>query len=64
MATWEMFLFQDGCSPLIEQLIFFHDHVILILVLIVCLVIYVIGLLVFNSFSNRYLYEGQEIELV
>lgn len=64
MATWDIISFQDRCSPLIEQLIFFHDHVMLILVLIVCLVLYVLGLLIINSFTNRFLYEGQEIELV
>jgi cytochrome c oxidase subunit 2 len=59
-----MLLFQDAASPLIEQLIFFHDHVMLVLVLIVSLVLYVIGVLGVNKLLNRYLYEGQEIELV
>lgn len=47
-----------------EQLIFFHDHVMLVLILIVSLVLYVIGVLCFNKLSNRYVSHGHEIELV
>uniref|UniRef100_A0A1W7RA89 Cytochrome c oxidase subunit 2 n=1 Tax=Hadrurus spadix TaxID=141984 RepID=A0A1W7RA89_9SCOR len=62
MATWGMFSFQDGGSPLMEQLIFFHDHSMTILVLITVLVFYVISMIVLNSFLNRFVMEGQEVE--
>ena len=47
-----------------EQLIFFHDHAMLILVMIVSLVGYAFVGLINNSFTCRYLLEGQEIETI
>ena len=64
MATWSNLRLQDRASPLIEQLIFFHDHTILILVIITILVRYLIGILFFNTYTNRYLLHGQTIEVI
>ena len=64
MALWGQLRFQDASSPLIEQLIFFHDHAILILVLIMTVVGYAFISLLTNSFSSRYIVEGQEIETI
>nr|YP_008378732.1 cytochrome c oxidase subunit II [Appalachioria falcifera]AFR77029.1 cytochrome c oxidase subunit II [Appalachioria falcifera] len=64
MATWGGLLFQDSVSPLMEQLIFFHDHALLILLLITSLVIYMIYMLMSNMMLNRFLLEGQEIEII
>ena len=64
MALWGQLRFQDASSPLIEQLIFFHDHAILILTLIITIVGYAYISLLINSFSSRYIVEGQEIETV
>ena len=64
MATWAALRFQDRASPLIEQLIFFHDHAILVLILITTLVGYMIASLFFNSYTNRFLLEGQTIEVI
>ena len=47
-----------------EQLIFFHDHAIMILILITTLVGYFIASLSLNSFVNRYLLDGQIIEII
>lgn len=64
MATWQILSSQDGISPLIEQLLFFHDHTIIILILITIIVGYLIISLFFNKFSYRFLLEGQLIELI
>lgn len=64
MATWLNINTQDSSSPLIEQLIFFHDHAILILLIITVIVRYIILTLFFNKFINRFLLEGQTIELI
>ena len=40
--------FQDAASPVIEEFIFFHDFVIVILVLIITFVGGVIGLMLLN----------------
>lgn len=64
MATWAQIGFQNRASPLIEQLIFFHDHALLILILITTLVGYFILSLITNKFVNRYLLDGQMIEII
>nr|YP_054520.1 cytochrome c oxidase subunit II [Triops longicaudatus]AJD07302.1 cytochrome c oxidase subunit II [Triops newberryi]AAT69269.1 cytochrome c oxidase subunit 2 [Triops longicaudatus]ADD37195.1 cytochrome c oxidase subunit II [Triops longicaudatus]AJD07289.1 cytochrome c oxidase subunit II [Triops longicaudatus]UNY33487.1 cytochrome c oxidase subunit 2 [Triops longicaudatus] len=64
MATWLQLGFQDGASPLMEQLIFFHDHALLVLILITILVGYFMLSLMFNSLTNRYLLDGQLIEII
>lgn len=64
MATWAQIGFQNSASPLIEQLIFFHDHALMILILITTLVGYFIISLITNKFVNRYLLDGQIIEII
>nr|UOF70285.1 cytochrome c oxidase subunit II [Tropostreptus hamatus]UOF70337.1 cytochrome c oxidase subunit II [Tropostreptus hamatus]UOF70428.1 cytochrome c oxidase subunit II [Tropostreptus hamatus] len=64
MATWANLLFQNSASPLMEQLIFFHDHTLLILTMILSLVLYMFTMLMLNKYTNRFLLEGQEIETV
>nr|YP_010233735.1 cytochrome c oxidase subunit II [Oryctes rhinoceros]QKX48644.1 cytochrome c oxidase subunit 2 [Oryctes rhinoceros]QSZ78104.1 cytochrome c oxidase subunit 2 [Oryctes rhinoceros]WAT94187.1 cytochrome c oxidase subunit 2 [Oryctes rhinoceros]WDA95528.1 cytochrome c oxidase subunit II [Oryctes rhinoceros]WDA95541.1 cytochrome c oxidase subunit II [Oryctes rhinoceros] len=64
MATWNMLLLQDSASPLMEQLTFFHNHALMILVMITMLVGYMMSTLFFNKFNNRFLLEGQKIEII
>jgi cytochrome c oxidase subunit 2 len=64
MATWTNLGLQDRNSPLIEQLNFFHDHTLLILIIITILVGYLIIILFFNKFTNRLLLHGQTIEII
>nr|YP_010693843.1 cytochrome c oxidase subunit II [Tachina punctocincta]WCD42073.1 cytochrome c oxidase subunit II [Tachina punctocincta] len=64
MSTWTNLGLQDSSSPLMEQLIFFHDHTLLILVMITILVGYLMFMLFFNKHVNRYLLHGQTIEII
>nr|UFZ12919.1 cytochrome c oxidase subunit II [Protohermes basimaculatus] len=64
MATWSNLNLQDSASPLMEQLTFFHDHTLLILIMITMLVSYLMMTLFFNKFTNRLLLEGQTIEII
>lgn len=64
MATWSNLNLQNSASPLIEQIIFFHDHTLIILIIITILVGYLILRLFFNNYINRFLLEGQIIELI
>nr|YP_010946010.1 cytochrome c oxidase subunit II [Libythea myrrha]WGN99244.1 cytochrome c oxidase subunit 2 [Libythea myrrha] len=64
MATWSNFNYQDGASPLMEQIIFFHDHTLIILIMITILIFYMMTSLFFNKYINRFLLEGQMIELI
>nr|YP_010487085.1 cytochrome c oxidase subunit 2 [Eupatorus sukkiti]UWI70869.1 cytochrome c oxidase subunit 2 [Eupatorus sukkiti] len=64
MATWNMLLLQDSASPLMEQLTFFHNHALMILLMITVLVGYMMSTLFFNKYNNRFLLEGQTIEII
>lgn len=64
MPIWGSLYFQNSSSPVMEQLIFFHDHTILVILIVILLV----GYLLFNSrFNYNYnlgLFEGQELERI
>lgn len=64
MSTWANLGLQDSNSPIIEQLNFFHDHALLIIILVTVSVGYLIGTLFFNKLNNRYLLHGQTIEVI
>nr|QXG82947.1 cytochrome c oxidase subunit 2 [Tabanus haysi] len=64
MSTWANLGLQDSTSPLMEQLTFFHDHTLLILVMITVLVGYLMFMLFFNHYTNRFLLHGQTIEVI
>lgn len=64
MITWNTIMFPNANSPIIEQIIFFHDHSIIILVIITVLISYIMANLLFNKNTNRFLLEGQDIETV
>nr|WKU83955.1 cytochrome c oxidase subunit II [Hypselosyrphus sp.] len=64
MATWSNLNLQNSNSPLMEQLMFFHDHTMLILIMITILVSYMMIMLFPNTLKNRYLLHGQTIEMI
>uniref|UniRef100_UPI003002F1D0 cytochrome c oxidase subunit II n=1 Tax=Homaloxestis plocamandra TaxID=3133851 RepID=UPI003002F1D0 len=64
MATWSNLNFQNSNSPLMEQIIFFHDHTLIILIMITILVGYIMINLFFYNYINRFLLENQMIELI
>nr|AND96265.1 cytochrome c oxidase subunit 2 [Onthophagus cf. taurinus] len=64
MATWKSISLQDAASPLMEQLIMFHNHALLILLMITVMVGYLMSTLFFNKFNYRFLLENQMIEII
>nr|CDL73070.1 cytochrome c oxidase subunit 2 [Cherax sp. HG-2014a] len=64
MPTWGYLGLQDSASPLMEQLMYFHDHTMFILILITTLVGYILINSALNSLINRFLLENQEIEII
>nr|YP_010400309.1 cytochrome c oxidase subunit II [Drupa morum]UQS76008.1 cytochrome c oxidase subunit 2 [Drupa morum] len=64
MSLWGQLGFQDAAAPLMEELIFFHDHAMMILVMIISLVGYAALSLMLNNYTCRSLVEGQEIETI
>nr|ATJ03532.1 cytochrome oxidase subunit II [Citellophilus tesquorum dzetysuensis]ATJ03535.1 cytochrome oxidase subunit II [Citellophilus tesquorum dzetysuensis]ATJ03536.1 cytochrome oxidase subunit II [Citellophilus tesquorum dzetysuensis] len=64
MSTWGNMNLQNSSSPLMEQLMFFHNHSMLIIILITIMVGYLMVSLFFNKFTNRLLMESQNIEII
>uniref|UniRef100_P34189 Cytochrome c oxidase subunit 2 n=2 Tax=Formosania lacustris TaxID=7980 RepID=COX2_FORLA len=56
--------FQDAASPVMEELLHFHDHALMIVFLISALVLYVIITTVSTKLTNMYILDSQEIEIV
>nr|ATU07058.1 cytochrome c oxidase subunit II [Neotrogla sp. 5 KY-2017] len=64
MTTWTNLNLQESASPLMEQLIFFHDHSLLIILMITIMVAYMMSSMLFNNISNRFLLENQITEMI
>nr|ALO77024.1 cytochrome c oxidase subunit 2 [Sphindus dubius] len=64
MNTWKMISIQNSSSPLMEQLSFFHNHAMLILIIITVLISQLFLNVFYNKFSNRLLLENQMIEII
>uniref|UniRef100_UPI0030FEEAFB cytochrome c oxidase subunit 2 n=1 Tax=Amblyomma postoculatum TaxID=3107720 RepID=UPI0030FEEAFB len=64
MMTWSQMSFSDMNSPIMEQMVFFHDHSMMIIISIVFITMYMIMNIMFNSLTSRSLTEGQEIEII
>nr|UXW64253.1 cytochrome c oxidase subunit II [Corynis sp.] len=64
MTTWMNLSFQDSNSPTMEQLMFFHDHAMIILILITSSISYMMLNLMFNKLTNRNLLNKQNIEII
>jgi len=62
--SWGQLLFQDAASPIILQLISFHDHTLIILSLVITVVSYALLSIALRKLTNRYLLEAQYIETV
>merc|ERR1712107_331857 len=54
----------DANSPIIEELIFLHDFINMILVFIITFVMFIIITIILNSFINKNLLERQIIECI
>lgn len=64
MPHWGQLILQDAASPIILQMTTFHDHALVILVLVTSVVTYTFVILILNKFSSRNLIEAQQIETV
>nr|YP_010944840.1 cytochrome c oxidase subunit II [Japanagallia curvipenis]WMC21052.1 cytochrome c oxidase subunit II [Japanagallia curvipenis] len=64
MKSWIYMMFQDPSSPMMEQLIMFHDHAMMIIMMITITVGYIMLTLMLTKFNNRFLLESQLIELI
>nr|AAY55985.1 cytochrome c oxidase subunit II [Nasonovia ribisnigri] len=62
--TWMKLSFQNSNSPLMEQLIFFHDHTIFIIIMIMSTITYMMLFIMNNKFINIKISENQMIEFI
>nr|YP_009685507.1 cytochrome c oxidase subunit II [Pachypanchax playfairii]QDS02599.1 cytochrome c oxidase subunit II [Pachypanchax playfairii]UPT34499.1 cytochrome c oxidase subunit II [Pachypanchax playfairii] len=56
--------FQDAASPVMEELLHFHDHTLMIVFLISTLVLYIIVAMVTTKLTNKFILDSQEIEII
>nr|BCG67367.1 cytochrome c oxidase subunit 2 [Amblyomma testudinarium]BCG67380.1 cytochrome c oxidase subunit 2 [Amblyomma testudinarium] len=64
MMTWSQISFPDMNSPIMEQMAFFHDHSMMIIISITIITMYMIMNIMTNSYLSRSMMEGQEIEII
>lgn len=56
--------FQDAASPVMEEIIFFHDQIMFILIIIITIVFWMIARVLTTKRYNKYLFEGTLIEII
>nr|QZK21313.1 cytochrome c oxidase subunit II [Amitermes sp. ANIC 0041] len=64
MTTWLNLTLQDSASPVMEQLIFFHDHALMIMLMIITTVFYTMMMIIQNKQTTRFVLEGQMLETI
>nr|YP_009673453.1 cytochrome c oxidase subunit II [Amblypharyngodon mola]QDF42869.1 cytochrome c oxidase subunit II [Amblypharyngodon mola] len=64
MAHHAQLGFQDAASPVMEELLNFHDHALMIVFVISTLVLYIILVMVTTKLTNKFILDSQEIEIV
>nr|YP_009515440.1 cytochrome c oxidase subunit II [Pericapritermes nitobei]AYB71130.1 cytochrome c oxidase subunit II [Pericapritermes nitobei] len=64
MTTWLNLTLQDSASPVMEQLIYFHDHALMIMLMIITAVFYTMISIIQNKQTSRFILEGQMIETI
>nr|AMP84260.1 cytochrome c oxidase subunit II [Omobranchus elegans] len=55
---------QDAASPVMEELLHFHDHALMIVFLISTFVLYIIVAMVSTKLTNKYILDSQEVEII
>nr|ACS37147.1 cytochrome c oxidase subunit II [Praslinia cooperi] len=56
--------FQDAASPIMEELLHFHDHTLMVVFLISTLVLYIITIMMTTKLTNTNSMDAQEVEMI
>jgi cytochrome c oxidase subunit 2 len=64
VSMWSSLGFQDSCSFFMEQLLFFHDHSMLVLIVVRSVVLYYLFGLLYCFYFDRFVVEGHEVEFI
>nr|QBC73158.1 cytochrome c oxidase subunit II [Calliotropis micraulax] len=62
MASWGQLAFQDAASPMMQNIIGFHDHAMMILTLVMSVVTVFFMVFVFSKSLSRYTTDSQKLE--
>nr|YP_054459.2 cytochrome c oxidase subunit II [Onychiurus orientalis] len=63
MPSWSSMGFQNAYSPLMEQLIFFHDHSMTMIILIISIIAYSLVSMIIYMTPDKMMIESQHLEL-
>nr|YP_009003616.1 cytochrome c oxidase subunit II [Schistometopum gregorii]AGZ19102.1 cytochrome c oxidase subunit II [Schistometopum gregorii] len=56
--------FQDAASPIMEELLHFHDHTLMVVFLISTLVLYVISIMMTTKLTSTNYMDAQDVEMI
>nr|QHT64905.1 cytochrome oxidase subunit 2 [Perinereis sp. PA-2020] len=64
MSHWSQLSLQDAATPIMTMLIAFHDHAMLVIIMVLTFVSYAMISLMANKYTCRNIYEAQAVEAV
>nr|UAA82167.1 cytochrome c oxidase subunit II [Walkerella microcarpae] len=64
MSIWKQMNLQDANSPIMENMVFFHDFSVIIIIVVVGMISYLLLFMFTNKYINRNMLEGQTIEII
>nr|BBB04536.1 cytochrome c oxidase subunit II [Neobythites unimaculatus] len=64
MAQHSQLGFQDAASPIMEELLHFHDHAFMIILMTSSMVLYLILIMVTSKVTNLFVLDSQAIEII
>nr|AID59762.1 cytochrome c oxidase subunit II [Citharoides macrolepis] len=64
MANSSQLGFQDAASPLMEELLYFHDHTLMLLILISILVLLIMTSTTSTNMTDKLILDSQDIEII
>lgn len=56
--------FQDAASPVIEELIYFHDHTLMVVLLVSSVVFYILIAILTTRLTDKFIIDSQGVEVV
>nr|BCR02920.1 cytochrome oxidase subunit 2 [Riccardoella reaumuri] len=63
MPMWNKLYFQNSNSPIMEHLMFFHDHSMMIIIIATIMTFYIMMNSIMNKKNNRFLSEANQMEI-
>nr|QSX81630.1 cytochrome c oxidase subunit II [Philotrypesis tridentata] len=64
MSMWGQIMLQDANSPIMENMILFYDYGMVIIIVVIMMIMYLLFFMLLNKMINRFLLEGQLIEII